>query len=149
ESSERICRFFGDWSNASTNWLIPDNVREDGTAAMRLSPTNLGLLLNSRIAAVHFCALSIDEVVFNTEHTVDLVDRLAKYRGHLFNWYDVETLEPLEPRFVSTVDSGNLVACLWTLKQAALAFAAEHHTRADALRIIAEKCGRLAGATDF
>jgi cyclic beta-1,2-glucan synthetase len=149
DSAERICRYFSDWSNAATNWLIPDNVRDDGTAAMRLSPTNLGMLLNARIAAVHFGTLSIEEFVFATQKTLDVVDRLPKYAGHLFNWYDVETLAPLEPRFVSTVDSGNLVACLWTLKQAALAFAANCSTLAAPLHAIAETCDRLASATDF
>ncbi len=81
---------------------------------------------------------------------------LPKYRGHLLNWYDIKSLAPLEPRFVSTVDSGNLAACLWTLKQAALAFAAEPKPKrgvtaslAAALAGIAEICDRLVEQMDF
>jgi cyclic beta-1,2-glucan synthetase len=124
-AGESICRFFRDWSSPATNWLIPDNVREDGAAEMRLSPTNLGLLLDARIAAVRLGMMPLAEFVFETRQTLDRAALLEKFRGHLFNWYDVTTLAPLPPRFVSTVDSGNLAAALWTLKQAALAFAAE------------------------
>lgn len=124
-SAERIYRYFHDWSSEATNWLIPDSVREDGAAELRLSPTNLGMLLNARVAAVELGLATLGEFYFATRQTLDRVLALPKYRGHVFNWYDVMTLRPLEPRFVSTVDSGNLAASLWTLKQAALAFAAE------------------------
>jgi cyclic beta-1,2-glucan synthetase len=120
----RTWRYFHEWSSSESNWLIPDNVREDGPAAQRLSPTNLGLLLNARIAAVHFGYLTLPEFVESTRRTLESLRRLPKYRGHFLNWYSTETLLSLEPRFVSTVDSGNLLACLWTLKQAALSFAA-------------------------
>ena len=124
--AEKICRFFRDWSSPGTNWLIPDSVREDGEAALRLSPTNLGMLLNARIAAVHFGVMHAGASSSSRPGRRSTAwSALPKYRGHLLNWYDIATLEPLEPRFVSTVDSGNLAACLWTLKQAALAFAAE------------------------
>jgi len=122
---EKICRYFHDWSSPVTNWLIPDNVREGGQVAMRLSPTNLGMLLNARIAALHFGTISLGEFVFYTRQTLNRVLALPKHRGHLLNWYDIATLEPLAPQFVSTVDSGNLAASLWTLKQAALSLAAE------------------------
>ena len=74
----------------------------------------------------------------------------------MLNWYDIATLTPLEPRFVSTVDSGNLAACLWTLKQAALAFAAEPKVKRDVtaeiaaeLDAIAETCDALVRDMDF
>ena len=150
ESADRIWRFFHDWSTASTNWLIPDSVNEDGTVDLRLSPTNLGMLLNARIAAVHMGAMPLAEFVFQTRCTLDRVVRLPKHWGHLLNWYDIRTLEPLQPRFISTVDSGNLAVCLWTLKQAALAMASESKVKLgipkdlDAgLRAIAEICERL------
>jgi cyclic beta-1,2-glucan synthetase len=156
DSAERMYRFFRDWSLPATHWLIPDNVREDGSVALRISPTNVGLLLNARIAGVHFGFLSLAEFVSQTKETLATVEQLVKYRGHLMNWYDVETLAPLEPRFVSTVDSGNLVACLWTLKQAALTFAAESKTKrgltaelAEDLAGIARNCQSLVEATDF
>jgi len=129
ENGEKICRYFHDWSSPSTNWLIPDSVREDGAVALRVSPTNLGILLNARIAAVHFGVMTLGEFIFQTRQTLDRVAALAKHKGHLLNWYDTTSLEPLEPRFVSTVDSGNFAAALWTLKQAALAFASEPRAR--------------------
>lgn len=156
EWAESMCRFFRDWSTPATNWLIPDSVREDGGAALRLSPTNLGMLLNARIAAVHLGVMPLARFVAETRNTLDRVSALPKYRGHLLNWYDVETLAPLEPRFVSTVDSGNLAACLWTLKQAALAFAARPESEytvtpelAVGLSRIAETCDRLVCEMDF
>ena len=90
-----------------------------------MSPTNLGMLLNARIAAVHFGYLTSPEFVVQTRRTLRTIQRLPRYRGHLLNWYDGTTLCPLEPRFVSTVDSGNLAAALWTLKQAALELASK------------------------
>jgi cyclic beta-1,2-glucan synthetase len=156
ESADRICRFFHDWSSASTNWLIPDSVREDGGAELRLSPTNLGMLLNARIAAVHLGVMPLSEFVFETRQTLDRVVALPKHRGHLLNWYDIQSLEPLAPLFVSTVDSGNLAASLWTLKQAALAWAAEFPVKRGVtkelsaeLRTIAEVCERLVQEMDF
>jgi hypothetical protein len=123
-SALRTWRYFREHSNPDTNWLIPDNVREDGRVAERLSPTNLGMLLNARIAAVHFGYLSVPDFAETTQATLDQLQKLEVYRGQVLNWYATDTLQPLEPRFVSTVDNGNLAACLWTLKQAALTFAA-------------------------
>ncbi len=125
ESAQRVCRFYDDWSGPATNWLIPDSVKEDGTADLRLSPTNLGMLLNARVAAVHLGTLSLSEFVAQSKKTLESAERLEKHRGHWLNWYSIERMAPIEPRFVSSVDSGNLAACLWTLKQAALSFAAE------------------------
>jgi cyclic beta-1,2-glucan glucanotransferase len=119
----RTWRLFSTYSSRRNHWLIPDSVRADGGIAERISPTNLGILLNARIAAVHFGYLTLPEFVAQTRRTLRTIQRLPRYRGHLLNWYDSTTLRPLEPRFVSTVDSGNLAAALWTLKQAALAFA--------------------------
>jgi cyclic beta-1,2-glucan synthetase len=156
ESADRIWRFFHDWSSASTNWLIPDSVRENGAVELRLSPTNLGMLLNARIAAVHLGAMPLAEFVFQTQQTLDRVVRLPKHRGHLLNWYDINTLEPLPPSFVSTVDSGNLAVSLWTLKQAALTLASESGVKrgltkelAVELRTVAELCERLVREMDF
>jgi cyclic beta-1,2-glucan synthetase len=153
---EKIWRFFHDWSSPATNWLIPDHVLEDGKPDMRLSPTNLGMLLNARIAALHFGAITLAEFVFETGETLQRVLALPKHRGHLLNWYDIATLQPLNPAFISTVDSGNLAAALWTLKQAASAFAAEPPAKrgltpeiAAGLANIASTCSRLVREMDF
>jgi cyclic beta-1,2-glucan synthetase len=156
ESADRIWRFFHDWSSPVTNWLIPDWVREDGTIELQLSPTNLGMLLNARVAALHLGALPLSEFVFETRETLDRVMALPKHRGHLLNWYDINSLKPLRPQFVSSVDSGNLAASLWTLKQAALTLAAESPVKrgvtaelAAELRGISEVCDRLVRQMDF
>ena len=156
DMGEKMGRFFREWSSPATNWLIPDSVREDGAVALRLSPTNLGMLLNARIAAVHLGISTLAEFVFETRQTLDRTVALPKYRGHLLNWYDISSLQPLAPRMVSTVDSGNLAASLWALKQAALAFAAEPRGKrgltddlAAELTEIAETCDRLVRDMDF
>src|SRR5215813_13380438 len=114
-------RYFAEYSTAEHNWLIPDNVQEEPPAvAARVSPTNLGLLLNARQVACEFGFLTIPEFVTLTARTLDTVASLPKYRGHLFNWYDTKTLKSLPPEFVSSVDSGNLMASLWTLRQGCL-----------------------------
>ena len=116
----RTWRFFRSMA-ARLGFLIPDNVQEQPAAvAHRISPTNLGLLLNARLAAYDLGYLTLREFVSETAATLQTMERLPRYAGHFFNWYDTRTLQPLDPLFVSTVDSGNLAACLWTLKQGCL-----------------------------
>ena len=118
----RIWRYFHEFGNERHNYLIPDNVEEqDLFEAARVSPTNVGLLLNARQAACELGFLNVSEFVDLTERTLSTIDRLEKFRGHLYNWYDTHTCQPLEANpFVSTVDSGNLVASLYTLQAGAL-----------------------------
>lgn len=114
-------RFFKEWSHAGINFLIPDNFQESPRfAAHVISPTNLGFLLAARLAAFDFGYLTVSEFARLTAETLDTVQRMPKFRGHFFNWTHIETLKALEPLFISTVDSGNLAACLWTLKQGCL-----------------------------
>ena len=112
-----IWRYYATFSNAEHNWLVPDTVQEEpARIAAQISPTNLGFLLNARQVAVELGYLTTPEFVQQTTHTLESVARLHKHRGHLYNWYNTRTLEAMHPRFVSTVDSGNLVASLITLK---------------------------------
>jgi hypothetical protein len=118
----RTWRYFREFSTAEHNWLIPDNVQEEpGSSAPRIaprvSPTNLGLLLNARQVACEFGYLTVPEFAELTRLTMGTMEKLRSYRGQLVNWYDTRTLETLPPAFVSSVDSGNLVASLWTLEQ--------------------------------
>jgi hypothetical protein len=117
----RTWRFFSEFSDARNNWLIPDNAN-DRTAVLdqRLSPTNLGFLLNSRLVAHEFGYLTLPEFLDLTQKTLTTVTGLPRYHGHFFNWYNCGSLEPLHPLVVSAVDSGNLVASLWTLEQGCL-----------------------------
>jgi hypothetical protein len=121
QSFLKTWRFFVEFSNDLNHWLIPDNVQENPRiVAERLSPTNLGFLLNVRQAACVLGVITVPELVALTRNTFDSVDELPRFEGHLFNWYDNLTLKPLNPLFVSTVDNGNLVASLWSLKQGLL-----------------------------
>jgi len=121
ETALRTWRYFAEFSNEKNNWLIPDNLQEQPyRLAERLSPTNLGLLLNARQAAHEFGYLTLSEFATYTERTLEGASKLPRYFGHFLNWYDNITLKPLEPLFLSSVDSGNLAASLWSLKQGCL-----------------------------
>ncbi|MEJ2010691.1 MAG: glucoamylase family protein [Anaerolineales bacterium] len=117
--ARRTWRYFSDFVGPGTNWLPPDNyqVSHQNQLAMRTSPTNIGLGLLSAIAAGDFGYLTLDEVVTRLGASISSLKRLEHHNGHLLNWYDLKDLKPLEPRYVSFVDSGNLVAALWTLAE--------------------------------
>jgi cyclic beta-1,2-glucan synthetase len=110
-------RYFDDLVGPSTNWLPPDNsqlaLRIE--VAQRTSPTNIGLLLNAFQAARDFGYLTTDEFIRRSSLTFETIGRLERYEGHLLNWYDTRLLTPLPPRYISTVDSGNLIASLWVM----------------------------------
>ena len=110
-------RYFDDFVGPQTNWLPPDNYQEalNVEIAQRTSPTNMGLWLLACVAAGDFGWLTLDEVVARTLATLQTFEELEKHEGHCLNWYGSLTLEPLRPRYVSTVDSGNLLGSLWTL----------------------------------
>jgi len=122
----RTWRLFREFSTPEENWLIPDIVQEPASLIVhRVSSTNLGLLFNSRLAAMDMGFLTLPEFVADSEKTFESVDRMPKLNGHLYNWYDTRTLEAVSPRFISSVDNGNLICCLWTLKQGCLGAVSE------------------------
>ena len=110
----RTWQFFLTFVGSGDNHLPPDNFQEDPTAviAHRTSPTNIGLYLLAVVSAHDFGWIGIEAVVDRLEATMASVASLERYRGHLFNWYETTTLVPLEPRYVSTVDSGNFAGHL-------------------------------------
>jgi hypothetical protein len=101
--------------------------------AHRTSPTNIGLSLLATLAAHDFGYLSLARLIERTEATFATLARLDRYRGHFYNWYDTRTLAPLHPRYVSSVDSGNLAGCLLALRQGLLALARHAPARARGL----------------
>ncbi len=119
-AARKTWRFFDVFVTAADNWLPPDNYQEDpkGEIAHRTSPTNIGLYLLSTVAARDFGYLTLGELSARVESTLDTVGRLELHAGHVLNWYETTTLKALAPRYVSTVDSGNLAAHLWALAQA-------------------------------
>ncbi len=118
ETALRTWRYFADHSSAEQHWLVPDNVQENPSLVTHhISPTNLGLSLTAQLAAHDFGYLSLYEMSNGVQRILDSIEELPRYRGHFFNWYKTETRQPLTPRYVSTVDSGNLAASLATLRQ--------------------------------
>ena len=118
--ARKTWRFFDTFVTGEDNWLPPDNYQEDprGVVAHRTSPTNIGLYLLSVVAARDFGFITAREVLARLENTLATLSRMERRSGHILNWYDTTTLRPLEPQYVSTVDSGNLAAYLWTLREA-------------------------------
>lgn len=111
--------FFETFVTAKENWLPPDNYQEIPLpiVASRTSPTNIGLALLANLSAYDFGYIPAGKVVERTQLTFATMNNMKKYRGHLYNWYDTRTLEPLPPLYVSSVDSGNLAGHLLTLSQ--------------------------------
>ncbi len=120
--SRKIWYFFETFVGEEDNWLPPDNYQEQPVEriAHRTSPTNIGLSLLSGLTAYDFRYITASQFIERTTNTLSTMQGMEKYRGHLYNWYDTESLKPLHPRYISTVDSGNLVGHLVTLKQALL-----------------------------
>jgi hypothetical protein len=117
-SARRTWRFFADFVGPKDNWLPPDNFQEYPAPAIasRTSPTNIGMSLLADLAAYDFGYICAGEFLQRAEHTLATMEKLERYRGHLYNWYDTRTLQPLHPKYVSSVDSGNLVGSLLTLQ---------------------------------
>jgi len=120
--ARRTWRFFETFVGAEDNWLPPDNFQEDPRPiiAHRTSPTNIGLLLLSTVAAQDFGYLGSLEFIERLDLTFATLEKLPRFRGHYLNWYDTRTLEPLTPQYISTVDSGNLAGHLLAVKQACI-----------------------------
>ncbi|HZG56247.1 GH36-type glycosyl hydrolase domain-containing protein [Paenibacillus sp.] len=114
-----IWTFYEDYVTAGDNWLPPDNVQIEPAngIAHRTSPTNIGLYMTCAVAARDFGFIDTEGLVERLERTVETLERMEKWEGHLYNWYDTETLAPLHPIYVSTVDSGNFVACLMAVRE--------------------------------
>jgi len=114
--------FFEQTVGPQDHWLPPDHFQHSPRlTAHRTSPTNIGLLLTSTLSAYDLGYIGLLELSTRLQATLDTLDQLDQYRGHLLNWYDTETLTALAPRYVSTVDSGNLAGCLVVVEQACIA----------------------------
>ncbi len=110
-------RFFETFITAENNMLPPDNFQEDPAPviANRTSPTNIGLYLLTVSAARDFGWSGVIDSLARWEETFATLARLERFRGHFYNWYDTHDLRPLEPKYISSVDSGNLAGHLITL----------------------------------
>ncbi|HUH98771.1 MAG TPA: glucoamylase family protein [Anaerolineales bacterium] len=123
--ARRTWAYFEQYAGPDDHWLPADHFQESprGYIAHYTTPTNIGLFLLSVLAAYDLGHIGLFDLAVRLRSTFESIDKLEHYRGHLLNWYDTAALTSLPPRYVSTVDSGNLAACLIALKQGCLALA--------------------------
>ncbi len=112
--ANKTWNYFSSFLKEEYNYLIPDNYQETREEKLeyRTSPTNIGYSLTSVISAYFLGLIDIDKCMDYLEKIVMTIDSLEKWNGHLYNWYHIKTKKALPPRFISSVDSGNLVASL-------------------------------------
>jgi cellobiose phosphorylase len=115
--SRRTWGFFETFVDEQDHWLPPDNYQEHpvATVAHRTSPTNMGLALLANLSAYDFGYIPAGQLVVRTANALRTMETLERHRGHFYNWYDTQSLKPLTPLYISTVDSGNLAGHLLTL----------------------------------
>ncbi|MCY0901364.1 MAG: glycosyl transferase family 36 [Firmicutes bacterium] len=152
--AKQIWAFYETYATAADHYLPPDNVQVEGDIgpAPRTSPTNIGLLLAATVAARDFDFIDASGMIDRLDRTVGTVERLALWNGHLYNWYDTRSLEPLPPLYVSTVDSGNLVTAMMTVRSTLQAMVEDQNTGDDDRQRahgLVRRLDALMVATDF
>lgn len=117
--SRKTWAYFDDQVTEAVNWLPPDHIQEypELKVAYYTSPTNIGLCVLSYLTAFDLGYIPAGNLIERTAHTLHSMQSLERYKGHFYNWYDIKTLAASKPRYVSTVDSGNLAGHLITLRQ--------------------------------
>ncbi|MGO9837707.1 MAG: GH36-type glycosyl hydrolase domain-containing protein [Polyangiaceae bacterium] len=143
--ARRTWRFFDAFVGPNDQWLPIDNYQEEPReqTAHRTSPTNIGLMLVSTLSAYDFGYIGPNELSLRIRRAFDSITRLSHYQGHLLNWYETKNLQPLLPRYVSTVDSGNFAGCLLALKQGCKEVASSPVVRAAVWRGLEDSIGLL------
>ncbi|MEO8579273.1 MAG: glucoamylase family protein [Gemmatimonadales bacterium] len=146
--------YFEKFVTEDTQWLAPDNFQEDPepVLARRTSPTNIGLQLLSTVSAVDLGFITRSDMIDRVEKVFRSLERMRRFHGHFFNWYDLNELRVLEPGYVSTVDSGNFAGHLIALKQACFEMMKDKtcsELDAKRLRAIAERAHAYAVEMDF
>lgn len=114
KTARKTWSFFERFVTEEDSFLPPDNYQEypKGKIAHRVSPTNAGLYIASVLAARDFHHIGLSDLTYALERNLRSLERLERFCGHYYNWYDTRTLIPLRPCYVSTADSGNLACCL-------------------------------------
>ncbi|MDF2943363.1 MAG: conserved rane protein of unknown function [Herbinix sp.] len=122
ETARRTWQFFKDLSTKDNNWLCPDNyqIARVEKISDKTSPTNIGLQFLAILSARDFGYESLSATVGYVENLMETVLKLLKWKGHLYNWYQIKTLEVLNPAYISTVDSGNFLGHMIALKNGLL-----------------------------
>ena len=140
-------QFFEDTINEKTNHLPVDNISflYGKKTSFMTSPTNIGLYLASATVALKSGCLSEKELLKKAALTLDTVEKLPKYNGLLYNWYDTQTLEALKPCFVSSVDEGNYIACLYVL----LGCICQFETQNEISELLCKRINKLIAEADL
>ncbi|WP_295446814.1 glycoside hydrolase family 94 protein [uncultured Thiodictyon sp.] len=148
--ARRTWDFFETFVGPADHWLPPDNYQEHPVAmvAHRTSPTNMGLSLLANLAAYDFGYLPVGALIERTTDALRTMAGLERYRGHFFNWYDTESLLPLPPVYISSVDSGNLAGHLLTLQPGLLALVDDPIFRARTLAGLSDSFHSLVDASN-
>jgi cyclic beta-1,2-glucan synthetase len=153
--SRKTWAFFETFVGPEDHWLPPDGYQEYRVAqvAHRTSPTNIGLSLLANLSAYDFGYLTAGQLIDRTTNAFGTMETLERYRGHFYNWYDTQSLKPLPPLYISSVDSGNLAGHLLTLRPGLLALADDKIIGArwleglsDTLALLMETAGEAAPA---
>ena len=154
--ARRTWAFFERFVVAEDHWLPPDNFQENPgpILAHRTSPTNIGLTLLANLSACDFGFIAAGTLLERTANTFHTLAQLERHRGHFYNWYDTLTLQPLPPRYISSVDSGNLAGHLLTLRAGLLELPGQNiggprlfDGLADTLALLAETAPQNRGAS--
>lgn len=118
--SRKTFAYFEDFINEEENFLAPDNYQENPPVgvAHRTSPTNMGMGITSNLVGYDLGYTSLDELIWKLDKIIGSMESLEKLNGHFYNWYDTKTKQPLNPKYISTVDSGNLLGYIWLTEEA-------------------------------
>ncbi|HET9952641.1 MAG TPA: glucoamylase family protein [Candidatus Eisenbacteria bacterium] len=153
-AARRTWKYFAESMGDAGHWLPPDNIQEvpERQVAERTSPTNIGMALLATLSAHDLGFLDPGDALDRIDRTITTVEGLEKYEGHLLNWYDTANLAPLQPRYVSTVDSANLAGALVALAVGLRRLALEPDLQAGSrghAAAVADRADALANAMDF
>ncbi|HVS26436.1 MAG TPA: glucoamylase family protein [Burkholderiales bacterium] len=121
--SRKTWAFFETFVGPEDHWLPPDNYQEHSVTMVvhRTSPTNMGLALLANLSAYDFGYIPAGQLIERTANALHTMEALERHQGHFYNWYDTQSLQPLPPLYISSVDSGNLAGHLLTLRPGLLA----------------------------
>ena len=144
---EKTWNYFKDYLTEKTNYLPPDNYQENrkNKIALRTSPTNIGLAILSVISSYDLGLENKNDTLDLINKMIETIEKLPKWNGHLFNWYDISNLEPLYPKYVSSVDSGNFIGYLFVLKQ----FLIKENNNSDIINNNIKTINKIINNTDF
>ena len=150
ETAQKTWQFFKDYITEETNYLPPDNYQEDRKPkiVLRTSSTNIGLGMLSVISSYDLKFENLEDTIKLLEKMITTVCSLQKWNGHLYNWYNLEDLQPLTPRFISSVDSGNFVGYMYVVLQFLENIEKEIDDK-EKIKIMKQQISELIQNTDF